>query len=256
MTIRNILIICGGRSPEHEISLLSAVGVAGNLDGDKFRPIGVYVDHFGTWHYVENFVSGGSDLGRATGQICTLIRVHNQVFLFVLESQARYQNNFSTISELYYNMMMSREEDKQHYITSINDRIKHLYSKSSDVTTLISRNITEIKKVLVKEDQSDKYLPIIEGLERISFKFYNKLMSGQFETNEDLEIARQKMISLVSFFNNSVYSLDNLSNFIDYLTYDDWRRSYSMLCISVRIDDYYDKIIRGIGIVEKLVERL
>jgi len=89
MTIRNILIICGGRSPEHEISLLSAVGVAGNLDGDKFRPIGVYVDHFGTWHYVENFVSGGSDLGRATGQICTLIRVHNQVFLFVLESQKR-----------------------------------------------------------------------------------------------------------------------------------------------------------------------
>ena len=176
--------------------------------------------------------------------------------LFVLESQARYQNNFSTISELYYNMMMSREEDKQHYITSINDRIKFLYSKSSDVTTKISRNITEIKKVLVKEDQSDKYLPIIEGLERISFKFYNKLMSGQFETIEDLEIARQKMISLVSFFNNSVYSLDNLSNFIDYLTYDDWRRSYSMLVGTWRIDDYYDKIIRGIEIVEKLVERL
>ena len=45
-------------------------------------------------------------------------------------------------------------------------------------------------------------------------------------------------------------------NFIDYLTYDDWRRSYSMLVGTWRIDDYYDKIIRGIEIVEKLVERL
>jgi hypothetical protein len=176
--------------------------------------------------------------------------------LFVLESQARYQNNFSAISELYYNMMMSSEEDKQHYIKSINERIKNIYSKSSDVTTKISRNITEIKKNLVKEDQSDRYLPIVEGLERISFKFYNKLMSGQFETIEDLEIARQKMISLSSFFNNSVYSLDNLSNFIDYLTYDDWRRSYSYLVGTWRVDDYYDRIIRGIEIVEKLVDRL
>ena len=81
-------------------------------------------------------------------------------------------------------------------------------------------------------------------------------MSGQFETIEDLEIARQKMISLSSFFNNSVYSLDNLSNFIDYLTYDESRRSYSMLVGTWRIDDYYDKIIRGIEIVEKLVDRL
>jgi len=176
--------------------------------------------------------------------------------LFVLESQARYQNNFSAISELYYNMMMSSEEDKQHYIKSINERIKNIYSKSSDVTTKISRNITEIKKNLVKENQSDRYLPIVEGLERISFKFYNKLMSGQFETIEDLEIARQKMISLSSFFNNSVYSLDNLSNFIDYLTYDDWRRSYSYLVGTWRVDDYYDRIIRGIEIVEKLVDRL
>ena len=176
--------------------------------------------------------------------------------LFVLESQSRYQNHFSAISEIYYDMMKGREEDKQHYIERINDRIKLIYSKSADATTIISKNLIEIKKTLVKEGQSEKYLPIIEGLERISFKFYNKIMSGQFETIEDLEIARQKMISLSNFFNNHVYGLDNLSNFVDYLINSDTRRSYSYLVGTWRIDDYYDKIIRGIEIVEKLVERL
>jgi len=145
--------------------------------------------------------------------------------LFVLESQSRYQNHFSAISEIYYDMMKGREEDKQHYIERINDRIKLIYSKSADATTIISKNLIEIKKTLVKEGQSEKYLPIIEGLERISFKFYNKIMSGQFETIEDLEIARQKMISLSNFFNNPVYGLDNLSNFVDYLINTDTRRS-------------------------------
>lgn len=177
--------------------------------------------------------------------------------LFVLISSARYESNFSTISELYYKMIRDATENgADDYIGLINERIRMIYQISSEKTTKISKNITEIKKNLIKEGQSERYLPIIEGLERISLKFFNKLVSSKFETIEDLEIARQKMISLKSFFNNSLYFLDNLSNFIEYLRYDDIRRPYSMLVDTWRVDDYYDGIIGGIKIVEKLVDRL
>lgn len=80
-------------------------------------------------------------------------------------------------------------------------------------------------------------------------------MSGEFNTIEDLEIARQKMISLSNFFSNSTYGLDNLSNFIDYLGQDTGERACQYLR-NWRVNDYYSKIIRGLQIVENLVTKI
>ncbi len=177
--------------------------------------------------------------------------------LFLLESKTRYNSKFHGISEYYYSLMTTEDEESKNYtIKEISRRIQMLYTESGETVPQITKNLDLIKKELDKEGVSDKYLPIVEGLERISQKFYNRVMSGQFETIEDLEIARQKMISLSNIFSNSLYGLDNLSNFIDYLYYENYKRSYGYLVGTWRVDDYYDKIIRGIGIVEKLVERL
>ncbi len=44
-------IVYGGRSPEHNISLLSAYNVVGNIDRSKYEPVLLAIDKEGTWHY-------------------------------------------------------------------------------------------------------------------------------------------------------------------------------------------------------------
>lgn len=46
---KNILILFGGKSGEHEISVLSAVSVIAHLDSQKYNAIPVYIDKTGQW---------------------------------------------------------------------------------------------------------------------------------------------------------------------------------------------------------------
>ncbi len=46
-----VAIVFGGRSAEHEISLLSARNVVQSLDTEKFEPVLIGIDKEGQWHY-------------------------------------------------------------------------------------------------------------------------------------------------------------------------------------------------------------
>ena len=50
MTKTRVVILFGGRSAEHEISLLSARNVLGALDRERFEPVLIGIDHAGQWH--------------------------------------------------------------------------------------------------------------------------------------------------------------------------------------------------------------
>ena len=50
----NITLLFGGRSAEHEISLLSAASIYKNLDKDKFHVTSVYINKKGDWKIVES----------------------------------------------------------------------------------------------------------------------------------------------------------------------------------------------------------
>lgn len=68
-----VAIVFGGRSPEHQISLLSAQNVLKSLDKDKFEPVLLGIDKKGVWHYnpesmslkhsaeADNISMGGAD---------------------------------------------------------------------------------------------------------------------------------------------------------------------------------------------------
>ena len=62
---RNVAIICGGRSSEHEISCISAKGVMSAIDLELFNPILVGITKSGQWRLlkdVSEFVVGDDDL--------------------------------------------------------------------------------------------------------------------------------------------------------------------------------------------------
>ncbi|MEI7934777.1 MAG: D-alanine--D-alanine ligase, partial [Chlorobiaceae bacterium] len=44
-----VALIFGGRSAEHEISVISAQSIAANIDTERFRVIPIYITHDGNW---------------------------------------------------------------------------------------------------------------------------------------------------------------------------------------------------------------
>ena len=49
--MKNILIVFGGKSCEHDISVITGVLTTNSLDGNLYNKIPVYVDNDGEWHY-------------------------------------------------------------------------------------------------------------------------------------------------------------------------------------------------------------
>ena len=48
--IPNIGIVFGGQSPEHEVSVITALQVIAALDGQRYRPIPIYISKEGVWY--------------------------------------------------------------------------------------------------------------------------------------------------------------------------------------------------------------
>lgn len=57
MTKKNVAIICGGRSPEHNISLISAQNVIHSLDSELFDPVIIGISKEGDWYYYVDRIS-------------------------------------------------------------------------------------------------------------------------------------------------------------------------------------------------------
>lgn len=49
MPITTVALIFGGKSAEHEISIISARSIAANIDPEKYRVVPLYIAHDGTW---------------------------------------------------------------------------------------------------------------------------------------------------------------------------------------------------------------
>ena len=51
----NVGVIFGGKSVEHEISIISAVEAMGYMDTNKYNVIPIYIDKTGTWYTGDHF---------------------------------------------------------------------------------------------------------------------------------------------------------------------------------------------------------
>lgn len=90
--MKNVLILFGGRSAEHEISIISARNVINALDRKKFNPILVLISRSGNWHLIEdtnipNDIKQVSD--RLDGyHLCSLIRRPEGTFIITDEDSS------------------------------------------------------------------------------------------------------------------------------------------------------------------------
>jgi len=54
---KNIAVFFGGKSPEHEVSIITGIQVLNNIDTEKYDPIPVYVAKNGKWYYSPKFTN-------------------------------------------------------------------------------------------------------------------------------------------------------------------------------------------------------
>jgi len=59
-----VALLFGGRSAEHDISILSARAIFRNLDRAKFRPVSIYIDRAGRWRRVASPLLSDKKLAR------------------------------------------------------------------------------------------------------------------------------------------------------------------------------------------------
>ncbi|MEM1325500.1 MAG: D-alanine--D-alanine ligase family protein [Bacteroidota bacterium] len=82
--MKNIAIIFGGKSPEHQISVRSARNVAAAIDRTQFNVISIGIDQTGKWRLTDINTTGkyvteeGVQLGFAIGDAQPIIRLDNQ----------------------------------------------------------------------------------------------------------------------------------------------------------------------------------
>lgn len=90
--MKNVLIIFGGRSAEHEVSIISARNIVAALDKMKFNPILVVISRTGNWHYLNH-----KDVPESLAQVsdsmpgaplCTLIKRSEGTFLMPENNEA------------------------------------------------------------------------------------------------------------------------------------------------------------------------
>lgn len=83
--MKNVLIICGGKSAEHEISLRSAKTILAHMDRQRIHPIIAVIGRSGSWYQLEDAQSL-IDILECTeplpyGALCTLFRKHTRTYL-------------------------------------------------------------------------------------------------------------------------------------------------------------------------------
>lgn len=75
-TRKRVLLVCGGKSPEHKVSLISCKSVFDAIDREKYRPVVVVIGMDGVWNYYgdKEFLVNGNDPGKVelapNGLVC------------------------------------------------------------------------------------------------------------------------------------------------------------------------------------------
>ena len=94
----NIGVIFGGKSVEHEISIISAIEAMANIDDNKYKVVPIYIDKDNTWYYGEHLKDilhyRDIDLVKRYAKKVSLVKRGKS---FILESQGFFKKNICVI---------------------------------------------------------------------------------------------------------------------------------------------------------------
>lgn len=84
---KTILVLFGGRSPEHDISLRSAAAVLSHMDPSRWKALPVYITNGGAWRYCPDTSPDGN--WQEDGIPCVLLPDYGRAALLLLDGTGR-----------------------------------------------------------------------------------------------------------------------------------------------------------------------
>ena len=193
-----------------------------------------------------------SDVSNLPKVVKRFLGGENVLFLMIYNS--RFAEHIYKLADLYTQALSEGKEDyyKNRLSTYISDRYKSVSTQNST----ISNNIKYIKEKLRDVEESKVYLEILESLENLSKKLYQKISQIPMECVEDLDIIKAKLDSLRSIFRSSRYHFDKMDYFIDSLTGStNPENSLRYLTSHYYTRDYKREILQGINQADKVLDR-
>lgn len=166
---------------------------------------------------------------------------------------SRYSDNLNTLASNYANALKEGEESS-FYKDKLSRFISDRYRAVSITNSQVSNNLKSVKKMCEKEGLTD-YLKIVETLEMLGKKLYQKILEMPFECIEDIEIIKAKLDSIKSIFRSDRYLLGRLDYFIDSLFGSNVESSFKYLTNHYYVRDYKSEIITGLQQAIKVLDR-
>jgi hypothetical protein len=177
-----------------------------------------------------------------------LVGFRNALYLILIDNTVK--SSLSDIISYYYELLSNPNESN---IENIKYYTKRALKKSGDNSSSINNNLREIKKELYSDTKEKE---LLDNIDELSLLIYNKISNLELETIEDLEVVHQKLLSIKNIFTTSRYKISNITSFIDYLLYNDYKRPLSQLKDYWRIQDSIDDILLEVDRVKKIIEKI
>jgi hypothetical protein len=110
-------------------------------------------------------------------------------------------------------------------------------------------------KLYCQQKELEGEYKIIDGLERLSKKLYEKISVMKFECVEDIDILKAKLDSIRQVFRNSRYYLSYLDYVMDSISSKNFENPKKYLTEHYYVRDSKTQIIQGIEQCLKVLDR-
>jgi len=174
MSKQNILVMFGGISPEHEVSVITGLQVLEKIDREKFNPLAIYIDQEGLLHYYPGLKTR-KDFVKGKAQLVLLAQDRKGAYL---KPQAPLgAKQYIQSAYLAFHGGIGESGHIPGMLESLN-----IPFTSSDITgAMLAQN-----KVLTKMVLKDAGLPVVEGVGVFSKEVLADREKVQREVVDDL----------------------------------------------------------------------
>lgn len=179
-----------------------------------------------------------------------LLGFRSALYLLLVDSNVK--DSLSNVISYYYHLLSNPSEES---VSNVNYYTKRALERSGNNLTTINNNLRDIRNELSDKNYS-KEAELLKSLDEISLLIYDRISSLELETIEDLEVVHQKLLSIRNIFTTSRYKISNISSFLDYLLWSNYKRSFNQLVDHYRIQDNIDSMLSEVDRVKKIIEKI
>lgn len=197
------------------------------------------------------------DLGEG---ISKLVRKVPKIFggdlaLYYICGDKNFSRFRNMLNDVYKFMSADSDEEKAAINRRLSDRVQDTFEDSKEIDERLVRRIANARK----EFEGNQALTrIIDKLEEMSKRINQKLLKGNIETVQDMEIMLMKAGGIRDAMKSDRFEIDYyIKNYIEYLGYTGWRGdNQSIDALRQFPAREVEKAIRNLDMIMSLIDRL